>query len=84
MKYNCELRNEGALSIPLLQLVGENNFVGDLSKDRPRFINLQFITTTKLGQLELRCTDQTLIIPTYPDLLIKPIYGNVNVSDSNA
>jgi hypothetical protein len=77
MKYNCELRNEGALPIPILQKVGENLIVGDLTKDRPRYINLQFITTTALGQLEIRCTDQTLVIPLYPDLLIKPIYDPV-------
>ncbi len=73
MKYNCELSNNDALPIPYVRKVGDNLVVGDLSNDRPMFLNLLFVTATKVGQFELRCEDQTIIIQPYPSLTIKHV-----------
>jgi hypothetical protein len=71
MQYNTIIQNDGALPIPYAVKAGEHISVQSIVKDKPLHLNVQFMTGTIAGQIELRCDRSTVILSPEPDLTIK-------------
>jgi len=70
MKYNIEIKNNGALPIPYLERCGEAVMASALYKDKPMFRDALFIGATNNRQILIHCTTLDTIIDPSPDLEI--------------
>jgi hypothetical protein len=68
MKYNLEIKNNGALPIPYVDKVGDQIAVSALYKDHPIYRDAIFIGATGNSQILVHCTTTDFIVEPHPDL----------------
>lgn len=89
MKYNTTIQNDGALPIPYAVTVGGKIArIDTLTRDKPQFLDVSYITGTVGGDLRLVCVGERsgyeMVINVTPDLNIKYVQDNDKVTTSNA